>query len=155
MKETIYMTRMHKDDFEAIKAAVRAATPASWKCALRSMVGPRVVMMVTEAPLDLPGLDAELYRLPRRDYAKVCPTAYEDRADLPVAAIWRALHTDCTAQFDGTGDRAGKWHRVEMWFGDWRTPFVVAAAPANACRSLQTEFAHVEFANGNTSPGKI
>ena len=119
---------------DAIRKALTEATPTGWRGRLTTRGDKRsvgtVVFTLTEAPTDLLALDAYAYgQGPNlRGYVKVCPTAYEREFNADAAAvvaIWRALHTGNTVDFDRHGDRTKDAHFVELWFGTPRKPFAV------------------------------
>jgi hypothetical protein len=120
---------MTPKQFNEIKTAVAQALPADWIWRLRED-GSYVVLTVEAAPTDLLALNRKAYpdSTPRPGYAVICPTAYEtpwDDASAAVIAAWRALHTGCTVKFDRQGERAGRFHFVQMWIGTPGKPFAV------------------------------
>ena len=119
------MTKMDITNFEHLKAAVKAATPAGWRYRLTSEAGPTVRMEVTAAPVDLLAHDAAVYGTGRAAYVKVCPTGYEGLPGSAIGGIWKALHTGNDVEFDADGERTGRWHAAELWIGHWKRPFAV------------------------------
>lgn len=125
---------MTPDRYESIRQAVLKATPEGWRGRLTKRGDHRcvntVIFTISEAPTDLLALDGQSYGTgPNvRGYLKVCPTGYEREFNAEakaVMAIWRALHTGNTVDFDEHGERTLDAHYVELWFGTPRKAFVV------------------------------
>ena len=113
-----------------IKSALAGAMPPGWSTRLTTR-GRCAVLTILSAPVDLLAVHRVAYPGDDRPFVKVCPTAFEnpwDKASAAIGAIWRAMHTGNTVEFDEHGDRCGKFHFVEVWIGTPRKAFVVSAA---------------------------
>lgn len=119
------MSVLNNEDFGALKAAVAAVTPPGWRYTLRQDAG-TVRMEVQRAPVDLLAADAALCGPNDKPYRCIVPTAYEGNQASPIGAIWQALHSMNTVEFDGQGERVGRWYAVELWIGHWKRPFQVS-----------------------------
>lgn len=127
------MRIMKAERLAQIKTALAGAIPAAWQTKLATR-GRYVVLTIEAAPVDLLAVDRAAYGDQRvRPCVKVCPTAYEtpwDEASAAIIAIWRALHTGNTVEFDRRGNRTGEYHFVELWIGEPGKPFAVSVANA-------------------------
>lgn len=115
------MTKAHNEDMAAIAAAVRALMPAGWDYTLRHTAG-TIRLVIGRAPVDLLAEHRRLYGPDERAYAKISPALYDGTV---IGALWLALHSRNTVQFDAGGHRVGRWYVVELWIGHYRRPFEV------------------------------
>lgn len=124
---------MSPERLTLIESALAQVIPAGW-CTSLSTRGRYVVLSIEAAPIDLLAVDRVAYPddpRPPKGFVKVCPTAYEtpwDAASSAIIAIWRALHTGCTVEFNRRGNRTGDFHFVELWIGEPGKPFTVRLA---------------------------
>ena len=120
------MPKPTKETTALVAAAVRAVIPPADGWSWRLTPDARgLILTVAAGPVDVPRVDAVINRTAPRGWCEINPTAYEDRADLPVAAILRALNSQQTVQFDARGNRTGTWYVAILRFGDWTKPYRV------------------------------